>query len=209
MSKYANDVSTIRSLVQFDRVHRDVYCDPELFSLEMQRLWRNAWLYVGHESQVPDPGDYYTVDLAGQPVVMVRSPDGELHVLLNRCAHKGTKLVSADSGNCRGFFRCPYHGWTYRSDGTLRAVPLSGAYEAGAFSESQASRGMSRVTHAAHRGFVFARLSDRGLSFEDYFGDSLSSIDNMANRSRLVASRSSAVCCDTCTTATGRCSSRI
>ena len=183
MSKYANYVSTIRSLVQFDRVHRDVYCDPELFSLEMQRLWRNAWLYVGHESQVPDPGDYYTVDLAGQPVVMVRSPDGELHVLLNRCAHKGTKLVSADSGNCRGFFRCPYHGWTYRSDGTLRAVPLSGAYEAGAFSESQASRGMSRVTHAAHRGFVFARLSDRGLSFEDYFGDSLSSIDNMANRS--------------------------
>ena len=123
MSKYKDDVEQIRALVQSDQVHRDVYCDPELFELEMQRLWRRTWVYVGHDSQVPKPGDYYTADIAGQPVVMIRAADGSVHVLLNRCAHKGAKVVSANSGNCRGQLRCPYHGWTYRTDGTLRTVP--------------------------------------------------------------------------------------
>ena len=183
MGKYTDDAQRITSLVQPDRVHRDVYCDPEVFELEMQRLWRHTWIYVGHDSQAPKPGDYYTADIAGQPVVMVRSMDGEIHVLLNRCAHKGAKLVSATAGNCRGQFRCPYHGWTYRTDGTLRTVPLKAGYSDTGFTTSTAAAGMTRLNSANYRGFVFTRLSDEGPGFEEYFGESLSSIDNMADRS--------------------------
>lgn len=183
MSKYSNDVERIRALVRPDEVHRDVYCDQELFELEMQRLWSRSWIYVGHDSQVPKPGDFYTADVAGQPVVMVRAADGAVHVLLNRCAHKGAKVVSANAGNCRGQLRCPYHGWTYRTDGTLRTVPLKGGYNETNFAQSEAAKGMTRLDSAIYRGFVFTRLSPDGPSFEAYFGESLSSIDNMADRS--------------------------
>ena len=183
MSNYHGDTARIRALVEPDRVHRDVYCDPELFELEMQRLWARTWIYVGHDSQAPQPGDYYTTDIARQPVIMVRAPDGSLNVLLNRCAHKGTKVVSATSGNCRGHLRCPYHGWTYRTDGSLRAVPLKSGYAQTGFESSTAAKGMKRVAHALYRGFVFARLSEEGPGFEEYFGESLSSIDNMVDRS--------------------------
>lgn len=183
MGKYKDDVGQIGALVRPDEVHRDVYRDPELFELEMQRLWRRAWVYVGHDSQVPQSGDYYTTDIAGQPVVMLRSAEGEVHVLLNRCAHKGAKVVSGSAGNCRGHLRCPYHGWTYRTDGSLRIVPLKGGYSDTAFETSNAARGMTRLNIANYRGFVFMRLSADGPSFKDYFGDSLSSIDNLADRS--------------------------
>jgi len=169
--------------VQPDRVHRDVYLDPGIFELEMQRLWRRTWVYVGHESQVPGSGDFHTADIAGQPVVMVRAADGALHVLLNRCAHKGSKVVGAKSGNCKGHLRCPYHGWIYRPDGSLRSVPLKGGYDGTRFQQSEAAKGMTRVAHAEYRGFVFAKLSTTGPAFEEYFGDSLSSIDNMVDRS--------------------------
>ncbi len=184
MGRYREDPARIRSLVQPDRVHRDVYLDPELFELEMRRLWPRAWIYVGHDSQVPKAGDYLTVEIAQQPLVMVRGTDGAVHVLFNRCAHKGSRVVSATSGNCRGQFRCPYHGWTYRCDGSLRTVPLKSGYAGTAFQESSAAQGMTRIANVAiHRGFVFARFSDQGLSFEEYFGESLTSIDNMADRS--------------------------
>lgn len=183
MSKYKDDIARIRALVKPDQVHRDVYRDPELFELEMQRLWRRSWIYVGHDSQVPNPGDYYTADIAGEPVVMIRAADGAVHLLLNRCAHKGAKVVSATAGNCRGQLRCPYHGWTYRTDGSLRTVPLKGGYDDTSFAQSDAAKGMTRLNSASHRGFVFTRLSNEGPSFAEYFGDSLSSIDNMADRS--------------------------
>lgn len=183
MGKYLHDAARIRALVQPDRVHRDVYCDPELFELEMRRLWRRAWIYVGHDSQVPKAGDYYTADIAGQPVVMVRAADGAVNVLMNRCAHKGAKVVSAASGNCRGQLRCPYHGWTYRLDGSLRTVPLKRGYDGTSWAQSEAAQGLARVASAIYRGFVFARLSATGPTLEEYFGASLSSIDNMVERS--------------------------
>jgi phenylpropionate dioxygenase-like ring-hydroxylating dioxygenase large terminal subunit len=160
-----------------------VYLDPELFELEMRRLWRRTWIYVGHESQVPHAGDFYTVDIAGQPLAMVRDADNAIHVLLNRCAHKGSKVLGAPAGNCKGFLRCPYHGWIYRTDGSLRTVPLKGGYEGTRLFESEAAQGMTRVVCANYRGFVFARLSATGPAFEDYFGPSLTSIDNMVDRS--------------------------
>jgi benzoate/toluate 1,2-dioxygenase subunit alpha len=184
MQRYLGNPSAIRALVRPDSVHRDLYLDPELFELEMQRLWRNTWVYVGHDSQVPKPGDYYTTQIGRESVIMLRGADGGVRVLPNRCAHKGTKLLSAVHGHCVGStLRCPYHGWTYRLDGTLRTVPLKGGYEGSGFEDSEASKGLRQIAAVNYSGFVFARLAREGPDFHEYFGDSLSSIDNMVERS--------------------------
>ena len=183
MSRYRDNPPAIRALVRPDEIHRDLYLDSELFDLEMEQLWRHTWLYVGHDSQVPNPGDFYTVQLAREPVIMIRGTDGVVRVLPNRCAHKGTRLATAIHGKCAGgTIRCPYHGWTYRLDGKLRTVPLKGGYEGTGFEVSEAARGLKEITSVNYRGFVFARLGD-GPDFESYFGESLTSIDNMVDRS--------------------------
>ena len=182
MTRYRDDPRALQGLVDADRVHRDVYIDPEVFQLEMERLWSRTWIYVGHTSQVPQPGDFITADIAAKPVILVRHTDGNVRVLMNRCAHKGTKVVYDFAGNTGKTFRCPYHAWTYRTDGTLIQVPLKQGYEGTRLHETQASRGLTPITHETYRGFVFARLAD-GRGFREYFGDSLSSIDNLADRS--------------------------
>ena len=183
MGKYRDDAEALNRLIEPDRVHRDVYTDPEVFQLEMERLWSRTWIYVGHASQVPEAGDYITLDIATRPVIMVRQTDGSIRVLLNRCAHKGTKLVSAPAGNAGKTFRCPYHAWTYRTDGSLLHIPLKEGYEGTRLHETESVRGLTPVNAEMYRGFVFARLSKEGPGFREYFGDSLSSIDNLADRS--------------------------
>lgn len=179
-----HDAAALASLVREDSVHRDVYTDPALFTLEMDRLWARTWIYVGHTSQVPDAGDYLLVDLATRPAILVRQTDGSVRVLFNRCAHKGAKVVSAPTGNIGRYFRCPYHGWAYHPDGSLYAIPKRHGYDDTAFGECEGAKGMVPVRHVeTYRGFVFARLSDAGPGFREFFGDSLSSIDNMADRS--------------------------
>src|SRR4051794_17940041 len=81
------DKATLDQLVQPDRIHRNLYVDPQLFELEMERIFGRAWIYVGHDSQVAKAGDYIATTIGRQPVVMSRHRDGSLHVLFNRCAH--------------------------------------------------------------------------------------------------------------------------
>ena len=184
MMSYRANPEAIRALVQPDRVHRDLYIDQELFELEQENFFANTWNYVAHDSQLATPGDYISVDIAGQPLIVVRHTDGSVRVMKNRCAHKGSRLVSAPCGNTGKFFRCPYHAWTYRTDGALLAIPLKNGYEGTALSECESSRGLTPVKNVRlYRGFIFVKLNDAGVGFEEYFGDSLSSIDNMADRS--------------------------
>ncbi|HEY4040460.1 MAG TPA: aromatic ring-hydroxylating dioxygenase subunit alpha [Rhodopila sp.] len=181
---YRDDADAVRALVRDAEVHRDVYTCRDIFTLEMERLFANTWVYVGHDSQVPNAGDYFTTTIGLQPVLMVRHDDGVVHVLYNRCPHRGTQIANETCGNTGRFFRCPYHAWSFRTDGSLAAVPLPGGYENTGLADSQAARGMTPVRHTHnYRGFVFAKLTERGPSFEDYFGKSLSSIDNMVDRS--------------------------
>jgi len=181
MARYRDDAGALERLIEADRVHRDVYTDPEVFQLEMERLWSRTWIYVGHASQVPSAGDFITLDIAAKPLIMVRHSDGAIRVLMNRCAHKGTKLVSALAGNAGKTFRCPYHAWTYRTDGSLINIPLKDGYSGTRLESNLGLAGVKSVE--TYRGFVFARLAEDGIGFRDYFGDSLSSIDNLADRS--------------------------
>ena len=99
------------ALVRDDRVHVSLYTDPRIFADEMERIFHRGWVFVGHESEIAAPGDFVTRPLGEQPVILVRSTDGETAVLLNRCAHRGTLVCPLERGHTR-VFACPYHGWT-------------------------------------------------------------------------------------------------
>lgn len=172
----------IAALVREDRVHRRVYTDPAIFQLEMERIFGRAWIYVGHESQIREPGDFVQSVLGRTPIIVTRHTDGAIHALINRCAHRGAKVCSQPSGRTRAFV-CPYHAWTFRTDGSLAAVPLQSGYGAG-FDLNDPSRGLARVPRVeSYRGFIFASQAPNGPGLVDYLGDIAEAIDNMVDRS--------------------------
>lgn len=184
MVTYTDNPNAAADLVQRNQVHRDVYINQEVYALEMKHVFANAWIFVGHESQTPEKGDYFATQIGNQPVIQVRHKPDDIHVLYNRCPHKGTKIVIDRQGNTGKFFRCPYHAWSFKTDGCLLAIPLKKGYEGTGLEETDSGKGMKAVG-AVHnyRGFIFARLAEEGISFEEFFGDSLSSLDNMVDRS--------------------------
>jgi benzoate/toluate 1,2-dioxygenase alpha subunit len=169
----------IAKLVEAGRVHRRVYSDPEIFDLEMERIFGRAWLFVGHTSQVPTPGDFITTELGRQPVIMTRHSDGSVHVLLNRCTHRGPKVVNERCGHAARL-TCCYHGWTYDTDGRLLNVPVPEGCGEGFDREAF---GLARAPRVGeYRGFVFASLAAKGLSFEDHIGPMKGNIDDLVDR---------------------------
>jgi phenylpropionate dioxygenase-like ring-hydroxylating dioxygenase large terminal subunit len=169
----------IARLIEPGRVHRSVYTDPDLFELEMERIFGRAWLFVGHTSQVPKAGDFITTELGRQPVVMTRHRDGSVHVLLNRCSHRGAKVVNERKGHAPRL-TCCYHGWSFDTDGKLVSVPVeegcAADFDKSAFSLAAAPR------VGQYRGFVFASLADKGPSFEDHIGPVKGNIDDLVDR---------------------------
>ncbi len=173
----------IRAMVQGHQVHRDVYTSQAVYKAEMRHLFRNAWIFVGHDSQTPNKGAYITTQIGDQPVIQVRHSDDEIHVLHNRCPHKGTKIAIDRAGNTGKFFRCPYHAWSFKTDGCRLAIPLKKGYQGTGLEETPNAKGMASVGAVkVYRGFVFARLAGEGIGFDEFFGESLSTIDNMVDR---------------------------
>src|SRR6266567_269952 len=113
----------------------------------MERIFHRGWVFVGHESEIPGPGDFVTRTLGTQPVLMVRGSEGGVSVFLNRCAHRGTMVCPASQGNARTF-ACPYHGWTYGLGGELLGVPYPGGYA----SDRSVLRSLARGRDRAQRG---------------------------------------------------------
>jgi phenylpropionate dioxygenase-like ring-hydroxylating dioxygenase large terminal subunit len=175
-------IEDVRNLVRRDRVHRNVYVDPALFEEEMARVHGQAWLYVGHESQVPQPGDFFATRMGRTRVVMTRHKDGAIHVLHNRCGHKGAAVVGQRCGNAK-FFQCMYHGWIYETDGALHAVPQRKGYDETGIDLSDPAHSMTPVARvASYRGFVFASLSAAGPDLETFLGPTRRSLDNAVDR---------------------------
>ena len=184
MAKYHNRAQAVAALVRETEVHKDCYIDDEIFDLEMAHLFANTWVYVGHASQVPKVGDFYTTTVGNQPVVMVRHTDQSVRVLYNRCPHKGVQVAPDGCGNTGKFFRCPYHAWTFRTDGKLLSIPLKKGYDNTGLESCEASHGMVPVGAVqVYRDFVFCRLNPEGIGFDAFFGESLSTLDNMVDRS--------------------------
>ena len=171
----------IAQMVRPGRVHRSLYTDPEIFELEMARIFGRAWIYVGHDSQIPRPGDYAATRIGRQPMVMVRHSDGDVRVIHNRCAHRGAMVVGDDHGHAEEF-RCCYHGWTYHTDGRIKSVPLNHGYPEH-FSTDDPTLAMVAVPRVAnYRGFVFASLSETGPTLAEFLGHMTTSLDDMVDR---------------------------
>jgi hypothetical protein len=122
-------------------------------------------VFVGHDSEIPTPGDWVTRQVGQEPVIMVRDREGQVRVLANRCAHRGNKLCWQAQGHGNGF-QCIYHGWTFGLDGALRAV----SHKAG-FERDRADMGLERAGQVGlHRGFVFANMSGDAGTLDDHLG---------------------------------------
>ena len=178
---YTNE--DLAALVQPDKVHRDVYTDPEIFKLEMERIWGRSWIYVGHESQVKNPGDYFATSIGTQNVIMTRHDDGQVHVLFNRCSHKGAQLIGDTCGHAKQM-RCPYHGYVFDTAGELIHIPQEEGYEGSPYGKGTEQGRIRRVPRVdSYRGLVFASLASTGPDLATWLGGAALSIDNMADRS--------------------------
>ncbi len=154
-----------RELVHTDRVHGSLLHDPEIFADEMERIFVQGWVFVGHESEVKNGGDWVKRQLGNESVLMVRAESGEVNVLANRCSHRGTALCWEHKGNA-AFFQCTYHNWRFGLDGDLRAVPFPDGY-----SKPKEDLGLDRAGQiAVYRGFVFANLDGLAGTIDEHLG---------------------------------------
>ena len=134
-----------------------IYHDPEFFALEMERVFRPSWQIVCHVSELPNPGDWRTLDYLGESVIVIRGHDGVVRAFTNVCRHRAMRLVEGTAG-CAKKLICPYHAWTYETDGRLTGVPMKGEYPSLKLEES----GLAPVALEIWHGFVFVRLADGG-----------------------------------------------
>src|SRR5438045_1239939 len=123
---------SLRNLVDLERgeISREIFVNEEIYQQELEQVFARSWLFVGHESQAPNPGDFFQSRMGEEAVLLVRDRKGQLHVFLNTCRHRGMKVCRYDQGNTL-LFTCPFHGWSYDTDGKLIGVPeFQSAYHA-------------------------------------------------------------------------------
>lgn len=156
------------------RVHRSLMSSPEVFQLEYERIFSRCWIYVGHDSEVPNRGDFLRRTVAGRPLIFLRDTDGEVRALFNACTHRGATICRQDRGNAKAF-QCFYHAWTFNTKGELVTVPDEEAY-APCFERSErALRPPANVD--SYRGFYFVNYSPDAERLRDYLADAADYLD--------------------------------
>jgi phenylpropionate dioxygenase-like ring-hydroxylating dioxygenase large terminal subunit len=173
----------VDELCQLDRgrVNIAIYTDPEVFQDEMRRIFYTTWVYIGHESEIRHPGDYKTTYIGLVPVILSRDEDGQVHVLINRCSHRGTTVCQREYGNAN-YFRCEYHGWVFACNGDLAGVSLRRGFGEGEIDEAEL--GLDHAPRVErYRGLVFASLSPTGPSLVDHLGLAKRYLDDWADAS--------------------------
>jgi phenylpropionate dioxygenase-like ring-hydroxylating dioxygenase large terminal subunit len=166
-------------LIQPDRVHGTLYTDPQIFGEELRKIWYRTWVFVGHESEVPNPNDYVRKKLGLQDVIMTRDAEGKIHLLLNRCAHRGNQVCDDNKGNSSSF-RCPYHGWTFRNTCELLGYP----YNKGYGGKGKLDKGLGAVPRVdSYGGFVFGSFAPEGPSLLEHLGAAAGEIDRLVRLS--------------------------
>ncbi len=167
-------------LIRRDRVSGRLYVDPVIFEHEMEQIHHRGWVFVGHESEVAQPGEFVTRRLGRQPVVLTRHTDGSVHLFANRCPHRGATVCAVERGQAR-YLRCPYHGWTFDTAGTLVALPGEDGFGAGF---DRAEHGLAAVPRMdRYRGFVFGSWSKQGPTLAQHLGRSCEMIDRLCDLS--------------------------
>jgi p-cumate 2,3-dioxygenase subunit alpha len=161
------------------RVHRSAFTSDEIFKREQEEIFNQSWLYVGHESEIPNPNDFQTRRVGGRTVIYTRDKQGDIQVLLNSCRHRGAEVCRERRGN-RKVFTCFYHGWAYNNEGKLVSVPDGDSYSKGF---DRAEHGLHKPRTDTYRGFTFVTYGAEAPSLAEYLGDARYLIDLVADQS--------------------------
>jgi phenylpropionate dioxygenase-like ring-hydroxylating dioxygenase large terminal subunit len=167
-----------------DLEHRTVspraFTDPDVYRAEQERVFGRCWLYVAHESQIPQPGDFVTNYMGEESVIVCRDADGRVRVFVNSCRHRGMRVCRTDAGNTR-MFHCPYHGWTYDVQGRLVGVPQ---YQEAYYGELKREEwGLLEVPRVeSYRGLIFASFAEGVESLDTYLAEMKWYLDTVLNR---------------------------
>jgi 3-phenylpropionate/trans-cinnamate dioxygenase alpha subunit len=175
-------------LVSLERgeIDRRIYSDPAIFELEMGRIFARAWLFLCHESQIPEPGDFFQSVMGRDNVLVVRQKNGSIKAMLNTCAHRGNAVCRAEEGNAKNFL-CTYHGWSYGIDGSLLGVPGFKSFYNGSLDKSR--HGLAPVAQvSSYKGFIFGTHDASAPPLHDYLGATgRLGLDLLAARGDMVA----------------------
>ncbi|MFT4247364.1 MAG: Rieske 2Fe-2S domain-containing protein [Pseudomonas sp.] len=180
--------SLLANAVQHDRragvfrCRREIFTNEDLFELEMKHIFERNWVYLAHESQIPQPNDYYTTYIGRQPVVITRDKTGALHAVVNACAHRGAMLCRRKHGN-KASFTCPFHGWTFSNTGNLLKVKDEKTTQYPPQFGQNGSHDLRRVARLqSYRGFLFGSLIEDVAPLEDFLGQTRVIIDQIVDQ---------------------------
>ncbi len=167
-------------LIQDDKVHSSMYTSQQIFDDEIEAIFHHGWVFVGHDSEIPNSGDYVLRQLGRQPVIMVRDKQGSVNVLRNRCSHRANMVCGYEGPNKKAL-ACPYHGWVFDLNGDLLEVPHADGYPDD-FDKSK--HGMAPAKQVdSYRGFVFACLEGCDITLAEHLGSATALIDRACDLS--------------------------
>lgn len=163
------------------RLDRRVYTDPAIFELEMSLIWEKTWVFLAHESQIRNRGDFIQAHIGRHPILVTRDREGQVNALVNSCTHRGAKVSRLSKGNTRAF-SCPYHGWVFASSGELIGIKeeAEGGYPASFDKSRLGLRPVPRFE--SYRGFYFGCFDEHIEPLADYLGDARTFIDLLVDQ---------------------------
>jgi choline monooxygenase len=142
------------------------YTSKEWFDLEVEHMFRKSWNFIGHDGRIPNPGDYFTMDFTGIPIIVVRGRDGVVRCFANSCRHRGAQVLQGE-GNCKSGIKCPYHGWVYGADGRLTgAIGMEAARNF-----DKAENGLIPVRLEMWANFMFIHFEKDAAPLSEWLGD--------------------------------------
>ncbi len=150
-------------------VDRRIFADQDIYELELERIFARAWNFVAHQTQIPNPGDFFMTFIGEDRVIVVRDNDGNPQVLVNTCRHRGNAVCRAEEGHATSFM-CTYHGWTYDLKGDLVGVP--GFKEVYHEELDRENWGLIKAAKVdSYKGFIFANMDPAAPELDDYLGE--------------------------------------
>ena len=165
------------------RIDRAAFTDEELFELEMKHIFEGNWIFLAHESQIPNVNDYLNIYVGRQPVLITRDKTGQLHAMANTCTHRGATLARHKKGN-KSSFTCPFHGWTFNNSGKLLKVkdqpPDAGYPEC--FNKNGSHDLVKLGAFENYRGFLFGSINPDVVPLADYLGEAAKIIDMIVDQ---------------------------